>query len=467
MKFKFLISLETILKMMLKKLLLIIAVLQLIGCNSSKKINYEMINPRPTTKITKEKVDSLRKYIESVHPNIYMGINTVMVDSVVNQIVNDNKGKLLSDVDFTLEMRRFTDLFHYVDPHLMYFPDLQVECGFKGKFKNIMLIPLDVYNINDTLIVKKSYVKGIKRGDQLLSINGHGINEFLKYIYPNSRWINGVNMQVQSQLTFSENYNMIVNRKGKVEKITVEGINYKRSSDEIKYCAGKIIDEYKTGYYKISSFRNDKKIFNDIKKYIEDTKAKAYTNFIIDLRGNPGGNGNEFAEMFSLMSDKSSLLNMKSQFIKVSSKTKKFYKFLKEHKKGELVEFPDDLTVRNIPLKKKLYQGEMNYYVLIDKSTGSVAASFANIFQNNGIGVLVGEPLEHNSLKFGDVVSTRIYQRIIVSTVQYDEHTKSLNGILIPDIEIPYVAKEYMEDEDPILNKLLNMIKDDKVASIL
>jgi hypothetical protein len=149
---------------------------------------------------------------------------------------------------------------------------------------------------------------------------------------------------------------------------------------------------------------------------------------------------------------------MKPQYIKVSEKTGSMYDFLNGYKQGEVVRFPDDKIIKHIPLNKELYQGEMNYYLIVDKSTASVAASFANIFQYNNIGKLVGEPLDHNSLSFGDIIKSWKYQNLIISTIQYNENTKGINGVLRPDIYIPYVAKKYMEQDDPILSELLDII---------
>ncbi len=441
-----------------KIFLLIIVAIQFVSYASAQKINYELIRPKQTLTITKEKIDTLRLVIENFHPNAYFGIDTASVDSVAAKILSDNEGRLLNEVDFTLEMRRLTDLFHYVDPHLIYYPSLQVDSVFQGKFKDIKSLPFEIYNINDTLLIKKSYTESLKKGDQLLSINGYEIDEFKKYIYPTWRSIDGYVMQLQSQLTYSENYQIVVNRKGAVKEFTVDGVSFNHATGE-RYCTGHVIDEYATGYCKISSFTGNKIIYKELKKQIEKTRKKGYRNFIIDLRGNTGGSGYKLDAMFSLLSDKDSLTYMKSQFIKVSSKTEKDYKFLKSHKRGELVEFPDKLTFRKVPLKKDLYQGEMNYYLMIDKSTASVAASFANIFQYNNLGRLVGESLEHNSLFFGDVISTWVYSNLIVSTVQYNENTQKSDGVLVPDIEIPYVAREYMMQEDPILNRLLNKLE--------
>ena len=46
-----------------------------------------------------------------------------------------------------------------------------------------------------------------------------------------------------------------------------------------------------------------------------------------------------------------------------------------------------------------------------------------------------------------------------ISTIEYDEHTKAIDGYLMPDIPVPYVAEEYMTGRDVMLDKLLEMIK--------
>lgn len=432
-------------------------VLLLIGCGTSKEVNYSLIHGIKVNKITKGKVDTLKGLINYYHPNIYMGIDKAIVDSVANEIVKDNEKRLLTNADLTLELRRLTDLFQYVDPHLVFYPSLQVDDGFEGGFKNVKVLPFEIYNINDSLLVKKSYNPLLKKGDYLVSINGIDIEKFKKYIYPTWRSMDAYVMQLQAQLTFSKNYKVIVNRKGKLEEVNVEGVSFNHSDGEY-YCTGKMIDDYKTGYCRISSFSGNSFIVKRLKKYIAEAKDKGYSNFIIDLRGNTGGSGYKLDEMFSLMSDKDTLSCMKSQYMKVSHKTKKDYKFLKDTKVGDLVKFPDKYTYSVFPLKKKLYQGKMNYYVLVDRSTASTAASFANIFQYNNIGKLVGEPLDHNSLNFGDVIAAYVYSNLIISTVQYNEYTKAKDGILTPDINIPYKAQDFMKDEDPILNELLERI---------
>lgn len=73
-------------------------------------------------------------------------------------------------------------------------------------------------------------------------------------------------------------------------------------------------------------------------------------------------------------------------------------------------------------------------------------------------------PLLHNALKYGEVAYlnwiSNAFAAISMSTVEYDEYTRSPDDQVYPDIFIPYVASEYMEGGDPVLEKLLRYIQE-------
>lgn len=78
--------------------------------------------------------------------------------------------------------------------------------------------------------------------------------------------------------------------------------------------------------------------------------------------------------------------------------------------------------------------------------------------------MLAGEPLRHNALKYGETVGARygisgLY--LTVSTVEFDEYSHAVDGVLMPDIAIPYVARDYLSGRDVMLGKLLEIIKQD------
>ena len=99
---------------------------------------------------------------------------------------------------------------------------------------------------------------------------------------------------------------------------------------------------------------------------------------------------------------------------------------------GSVVEVPSQHMNKTIYLDQQLYIPGMQYYVLMDKDTSSIAASFCNILQYNGAVQLVGEPLRHNALKYGETVDARfgisgLY--LYVSTVEFDEYARHRHSI--------------------------------------
>lgn len=139
---------------------------------------------------------------------------------------------------------------------------------------------------------------------------------------------------------------------------------------------------------------------------------------------------------------------------------------------GVVSEMSKEEYCSNIVLDKSKYMSGMKYYVLMDISTGSIAASFCNILQYNNAAVIVGEPLLHNALKYGETVRSArkfpnnempaLFRESGISIVEYDEYTKAVDGVLVPDIHIPYVAKNYMTGKDAMLDKLLEIIRSNK-----
>ena len=113
----------------------------------------------------------------------------------------------------------------------------------------------------------------------------------------------------------------------------------------------------------------------------------------------------------------------------------------------------------------------MNYTLFVtsgSKDTGSIAASFCNILQFNDAASLVGEPLLHNALKYGEEINGEALLPTLliptsISTVEFDEYTCAVDGVLMPDIVIPYVARDYLSGRDAMLDKLLEIIESNPI----
>ena len=100
----------------------------------------------------------------------------------------------------------------------------------------------------------------------------------------------------------------------------------------------------------------------------------------------------------------------------------------------------------------------------MSRNTSSIAASFCNIVQYNGVATLVGESLCCNALRYGESITGDIWFSSLlyetsVSTTEYDENTLAVDGVLMPDIYIPYVAEDYLSGQDAMLDKLLKIIQ--------
>ncbi|MDE5708341.1 MAG: hypothetical protein K2I32_02640, partial [Alistipes sp.] len=152
------------------------------------------------------------------------------------------------------------------------------------------------------------------------------------------------------------------------------------------------------------------------------------------------------------------------QRVKVSKESMRYYDFLTEEQLGQVVELPETEYVRSFETNPKMYVGGMHYYVLVSHDTGSIAASFVNMLQYHGAAQLVGEPLRHNALKYGEVLDGGWFVPVqlaesSVSMVEIDECTRRDDGYVVPDIAIPYVAAEYLTGCDAVLEKLLETIK--------
>jgi len=445
--------------MKIKLIFLFFISLVLQQCAVYRAIDYSDITIDHNISITRIHFDSIIGLLKEFHPNPFGNISETHIDSLIDDVVTQNKGKLLSVADWTFELRKVLDSFTYNDPHFTITPVLYFNQDKDVNYNHIKVLPFEILQINDTVLIGKSYNKILKEGDRLLKINGINISEFLHYMYPSYRSSPGYLIQAQNNFIFSSQYILEVQRATDILNVIVEGVPLGKYGMGEPFIKEKIYSEYQTGYFKINQFENNRYIIKKLSKHIDKVKKFGFKNIIIDVRNNPGGSGYAFDQLFSLFSDKDSLHYMNNQSLKVSSASINDYDFLKDSV-GQLVKIPDSLVFNKINLNRTDYKGALNYYVMIDKSTASVASSFANIMQYNNLALLVGEPLNYNATKYGDIIEKSVFEKlnISISTMEYNEYTKSVDGVVHPDILIPYEASKFMRGGDPILDKLLEYI---------
>lgn len=434
------------------------------GSTAQEKNDDWMFNPK-----AKLNRDEIRKEFEKIWDKSHKAVAGsdkidktryfAKVDSVLNSYNQDS----VTMTELVKMYRGALDLFTLEDPHFRIYPVFFVnlaneEAKRKNCEKFIKTLPCNLLQINDTLIVDTSINKNLYKGDIILTINGVNAKDLLNYTY-RDRYINTNMMMIENKLMFKSNYHLKLIRNGKIIDLNIAGATINNYEKQLANSSVSKKRYGNAGYIAINNFDNNKYIIKQLRKLIKEVKANGGNNIIIDLRKNPGGRGEDFDKLLSIFTPKSKIDYQKSTKVMISKKTIPDYGYADSI--GKLVTLPDSIIYKEIPLQPKLYMGKINYYVLISMDTGSMASSFANIMQYNNFGVLVGEPMRHNATRYGEVyhgntdITTLIY-----STVEIDEHTKAVNGIIKPDISIPYVAKEYAKGGDPMLGKLINMINE-------
>jgi len=447
---------------MTKRSLFLGFILLFSACSSIKITNqtdYSLLIPNPKSLLTKEQLIKDKEALKNYHPNPFNSFPEAEWDSLIEVVAKDLPLVPIRETEKTLIRRKLLDRLTYEDPHLRFVPFLGKKDGLKIKVKQIRALPFTLIQISDTLIIDESYQQELVKGDRILSINGISAKSFLESSY-RDRYMLGYSLQTYHHFCFAPTYKIKLTRNNKPTEIEIPG--FKLNASHLFLLRGqleeKIFDDFKTGYFSINEFSFNGYIIKRLSKFIEKLKEKGYSNIIIDIRKNPGGNGDRFDELFSLFTNKIKLPYLKGAKLKVSKATFKDYSYPENHI-GKIVDLPDSLIVKECPLDSSKYKGDMNYYTLISRNTGSIASSFANMMQYNNIGLLVGEPLAHNALNYGEVITAeRDNSFWTISTVENFEHTKAKNGILRPDVFIPFVASEYMKGGDPVLEKCLQFI---------
>ena len=381
-----------------------------------------------------------------------------------------NRDTLLSS-DYFYVWKPYFDWLRNEDPHyrIMFTitaPNDDLRAEVSTNFKEQGRLPFYSYTINDSIVVSRPFNDKFRAGDLILSINNIPMSEYSRCSYSDRHApINGYLLNYNFELA-SKEFDVKVLRDNKEIKVKTAGMTMTELFNQTKLeeYNPTIYEDAKCGYIQIKEFYdNNSRLIKIVTKAINNFKKKGIDNVIIDVRRNPGGSGDKFDELLSIFIDKPSIEYLKGQKLRVSKETLGDYDFLTEDMIGKNISVPDKYIVKTIELNNKKYINGMNYHVLVSESTGSVAASFVNILQYNNAATIVGEPLLHNAIKYGEIIggntiSYTLLHEMGISTIEFDENTKAVDGVLMPDIHIPYVAKDYLTGEDSMLEKLLEYI---------
>ena len=410
-------------------------------------------------------------YPTNVHPHLIEALSEIEKVDLLKQ-VNARRRSLNRDTLFASDLlyiwMPYTERLMFEDPHHQTIPGANTQDD-KYKINNVKTLGLSHLRINDTVLVDQMIDPQFVKGDMILAINDVPIETYMKYTHSKFRYDLTMRFCYNYNFCFTPEYKVDVIRNGKPMTIISKGEGLVSSQFELNDLNShhiKMYENEKCGYIEIPEFYPiNTRLIKILSKNIKKFKQNGCTNVILDLRKNTGGYGGDFDKLMSIFINKPTVKYLKSSKIKVSEHTVGFYDFITEDMMGKVVDLPDGEFVREFEIHPKMFIEGIKYYVMISQNTGSIAASFVNILQFNDAATLVGEPLMHNALNYGEVVGPiRVMPTLksfggIFSTVMLDEHTNAVDGVVMPDIAIPYVAKEYMTGNDAMLEKLLVIIK--------
>lgn len=416
-----------------------------------------------------------RLYRVDRHPALGALLTPEREDSLLREINarrSECRADMLLSSELFLLMRPYFDWLHHEDPHYRIIAQTPCEVSARKAWKLSRRLPFDWLRIGDTLLVHRSLDTLFRRGDRILSINGVTPAEYFRYFYPDRYGAPDVLMHYYFMSDAVDRFRVRFVRQGRER--TVETPGWLRTKAYLKLAQAealerniRIFPEEKCGYLAIPKFYPvNSRLIRLLYKTLLDFRSQGLTRAVLDLRRNPGGNGDRFDELLSIFIHKPTVDYCRGQRVMVSDATRVVYPFLTDSLDGQMVDLPETEIVKSFPTLPEWRVEGLEFYVLVSRDTGSVAASFVNMLQYHGAAKLVGEPLAHHALKYGEIVSGRWFRPSLlsetaVSTVEIDEYTRAVDGTVLPDIPIPYVAADWLDGRDGMLERLLQMFREE------
>lgn len=232
---------------------------------------------------------------------------------------------------------------------------------------------------------------------------------------------------------------------------------------------------------RISDFYNSKyPIFKDfLWELVDSLNNNKIENLIVDLRNNPGGNLTLGIQLMYFLTDKDTLEDFRD-YAFISDMYKKYFKkeyqdLQQKYPKGVpkrdlvltnsgenlFIEITDSNSKYFIQKNRPIFKG--NIYILSNHRTGSAAAMLTTLFQDNGIGTVIGTSVGNNPIgatTYTPMELPKTKAKISIAT-SYIERPKKVKGkVQMPDIWIEYTFDDLLNGKDPYLETVMKQIKE-------
>ena len=365
-------------------------------------------------------IDSLCKWVEEIHPNMFENISK----SNFQKLVNDTKEKIKKP--FTVR-----ELYKLISPLLTSLKD--AHTGLHSPYfvneekNNLFPLLINLAENQKKLVVEaamdNSFLNQIPVGSTIKSINGissskiiEDISKLISYetkAFFETRFKNLFSSLLYCQYDFQKTFTVeyFVNKKLKTTKLTNN--SFKISSKNLKNENYSLSFKNDYAFLAINSFgvSNEEDYFSFLGKAFKKIKENNIKKLVIDIRYNDGGNsvlGDSLLSYISTVPFK----QFDSTFYKHSSIQKKLFRKIYKNDTlfiKSLNNFEDGfIEVTNggnliIPNKTdRQFKGEI--FLLVSNFTFSSGANFAWAFKNYKLGTIVGQESGGIGICFGDGV---------------------------------------------------------------
>jgi len=426
----------------------------------------------------KEDLNTLFSAIPEIHPNPYFNIT--------KEEFNKLKAKAYDKIKKPMTI---SDFWKLASPIVASLGDGHTNLGRPvGEYlyqiysldKHIVF-PLKLRIIKDRALVQKNFSDApIREGDYILSINGIPTKKIINDLIP---YISGDLLQFKTSIIardfpemlflvygFKGPFNVkIKDAKGKIKEYKLEGGDKNIYEKMRAYNYGdnnfhfEEMPELKAGIIRFNNFEMRDKFDKFLKNTFTKIKTKKYRYLIIDLRNNGGGDSKIAEYLLNYITDKPY-----RYFGELQSKVSKYtLKYVKEDSPNE--EFKIDSiytykdTAKSPPKNPLRFKGKV--FVLISNFTFSEASNFAEVVKYFKIGTLVGEESGDPPAHYGGVCPVNLpnsHLNLDVSwqyVVDANGDTTYVHHGVMPDIYIKTDAKDIRKGNDPVIEKVKEIIR--------
>lgn len=371
--------------------------------------------------------------IQVIHPNPFYYISPYKYNLLKEKVVYDLQDSLSIEKIYLLISPILASLKDGHSMMLMPYDPLVTYLKSGGK-----VFPIDVYLTKDKLFAKYDCCNHFDFNDstEIISINNIDVSDILSEIYKlypielsNDLFYNSIErdfyiLLLYAQLLNEENVKMKIKNGGETADYNTRLVPYssynsykKKQVPDNKYTYH-IVDDKSTVEIKLGSFMPTPAYYRFIDSLFHDLENYSIKNMIIDIRGNSGGSSNAVDSLISYLYPDS--FKLYSQiYLKVSEGLKKKYKsqnasqysLIESEQIGSVI---PEIINNTISTKSNIYDGFLK--ILVDKSTYSGAASFANLVSQLGRGEISGTT-GSNDIYFGDFLIFKLPNTGLVFTI--------------------------------------------------